>query len=93
MVSLYLDLLLYLKKKLLKHNYTKEEDKKHVNSGSKKTSITALRLCFEPLIYKSKHLDSKRFVSLVLDAFLKPIRKCVVFFVILNNQYFCKQVN
>jgi len=29
--GMHLYLLLYLKKKLMKHNYTKEEDKKHVN--------------------------------------------------------------
>jgi len=43
-----------------------------VINGSKKTSITALRLQLEPVIYKSKLLDSSHFASLVLDAFLKP---------------------
>jgi len=36
-------------------------------------------LCLKPVIYKSKLLDSKHFTSLVLDSFLKPLRKYVVF--------------
>jgi hypothetical protein len=48
-------------------------------SGSNKTSITALRLHLEPVIYKNKLLDSKCFASLVLDAFLKPFEKYGVF--------------
>lgn len=37
----------------------------------------------EPVIYKSKLLDSKCFASLVLDAFLKPLEKYGVFLVAL----------
>jgi len=48
-------------------------------NGSKKTSITALRLHLESVIYKSKLLASKYFASLVLDTFLKPFEKHGVF--------------
>ena len=43
-------------------------------------------MCLEPVIYKSKLLDSKHFTSLVLDAFLKPFKKCVVFLVALISK-------
>ncbi len=59
--------------------FIKLKKKMKKNSGSKKTSITALRLHLEPVIYKSKLLFSKRFASLVFDAFLKPFEKYVVF--------------
>ena len=46
-----------------------------LRSGYMKTSINALRLYLEPVIYKSKFLDSKFFTSLVFDAFLKANQK------------------
>ncbi|RLD62520.1 MAG: hypothetical protein DRJ05_00155 [Bacteroidetes bacterium] len=49
-----------------------------LNSGYKKTSITALHLHLEPIIYKCKLLDPKCFTGLILDAFLKPFEKYAV---------------
>ena len=56
-----------------------DQTQEPIISGFKKTSITVLRLHLEPVIYKSKLLDSKCFASLVLDAFLKPFEKYGVF--------------